>query len=206
MKKCYKKFSTRTQEYSALLISAHQVKANKAYVRSLNERSAITDIAFLRFFVAWEAFLEESMILYATGSVSTSGSIIKRLIIPQSQQHAHEIAINGSRFIEWSAVDAVRRLAKLFFDQSAPYDVVLSSIVSVVEDSKIIRNSIAHISATTSHKLDILASRILQKPVKEITTYELLMSNTPINQPIETTVYEYYSSQIEIAAELIARA
>ena len=71
-------------------------------------------------------------------------------------------------------------------------------------DMKSIRNSAAHLSSTTSSKLDGLASRILSTPVTNYTAYKLLFSIDPRVTLYPTTVLERYLTLLDVAAEEIA--
>ena len=140
------------------------------------------------------------------GIKSTSGSIINRRFAPQDLEHAYQILSGSSPFIDWSLPSNTSRLAGIAFDGNDPFSTVIPSLSRTLEDSKIIRNSIAHISTSTAKKLESLANRVLRKPSAGINPYEFLLSDITdaLGNPI--TVFESYTSQIDIGAELIARA
>lgn len=71
-------------------------------------------------------------------------------------------------------------------------------------DMKSIRNSAAHISSTTTSKLDGVASRILGLTASNYSAYRLLFSNDPIIAATPKTVLERYIEILDVAAEQIA--
>lgn len=195
-------FRDAVTSVNGLIASAHKVDATGARLWTLDETKFITESAFLKMFIAWESFLEGSFILYLTGNASIAGTILTKYANPIDEDHAHKILIGVMKYVDWSKPDVVRRFAKLYFDSGEPYETVLSSTQSDLVDLSIIRNSSAHISHTTSNKLDALATRKLGHPVTGATVYDLILATDPLHPG--ATILGNYQSILDAAAYLIA--
>ena len=190
----------RRKDISVQLVNkAHREDSRGRYILSAEQRRAITEYAFLRLFIAWEAFIEESFLKYSVGVASCRGNIVIRILNPQSEEHAYSIIRGGKAFIEWSNVDIIRPAAKLIFHDGGPFETPLSSILQSINEAKTIRNSIAHISRTTQPKLEHLALTKLGIVRNGITPYEVVYKSTASG-----IVFTDYASTFEAAATDIA--
>jgi hypothetical protein len=187
-----------------LIASAHATDAAGNNLWATDEIIFITESAFLKMFISWESFLERSFVLYLTGNLSTSGNPVVKYANPVDEEHAHKILIGIMKYVDWSTPDTVKKFANLYFDSGEPYESAISSIHSDLLDLKTIRNSVAHISTTTTRNLDSLATRKLSRPTSGITVYDLILSIDP-NSP-GNTILKSYQDNLDSAAEIIARA
>ena len=80
----------------------------------------VTEMAFLRIFVAWESFLEESFIRYAVGAASPSGYAPNTLIHPKSIGHALELVLSLRDYVPWNSVSEVVGRSALYFEGGEP--------------------------------------------------------------------------------------
>lgn len=91
---------------------------------TLYHRDMVTEVAFLQAFLAWEAFLEQSFVLYLWGKKSPKGMAVKcryygsprtrklteELLVPEDRPYANwanaqKVANRAGRFfLEWRAV------------------------------------------------------------------------------------------------------
>lgn len=123
---------------------------------------SLTELAFLRAFLAWEAFLEESFILYLAGANPPRGRPPRRFAFPPNQQTAMEWVVpEGSRYASWTNAALVIRRSERYFHTGNPFAPVLKSNQSVLEDARILRNAIAHDSISTRQKFETLVRRHL---------------------------------------------
>jgi hypothetical protein len=163
----------------------------------------IVEAALLRTFVAWETFLESSFVQYMMGEVTASGRMIPCYASPPSLEHAMRMLIGTLTFVDWSAPDKVRKLAKLYFPGGDPFETVISSVTSDIYDLKSIRNASAHTSSTTQRALDGLASRKLQTPVANISVTDFVLTVDPTS-PVGGTILQNYVTVLDAAATRIA--
>lgn len=84
----YQSAVTRAQH---LITSAHLPSSGGAYVWGADERTIITESAFLRIFIAWESLLEKCFIHYLMGRSSISGRNFTRYVNPRDEDHANLI-------------------------------------------------------------------------------------------------------------------
>ena len=188
-----------------VVASTHAIDASGQLVLPLDQRAFITQSAFLKSFIAWEAFLERSFLLFMTGKISTTGKRISSYVSPIDSDHANRIAIGTQKYVDWSNSEIVRKLANLYFSGGEPYESVLAGIHSELLDLKTIRNATAHISSTTGRALDALATRKLQRSCSGISAYELIVSVIP-GSTLGQTVLATYQSHLDAAANAIASA
>ncbi|MDQ5985900.1 MAG: hypothetical protein CSYNP_01617 [Syntrophus sp. SKADARSKE-3] len=189
--------------YNGFISRAFTQDSSRNYILTEQERSFVVDSAFLRIFISWETFLESAFISYLIGESSTSGRVAIKYASPQDAQHACEMLIGTQKYVDWANPEIVRRLSRLYFDNGDPIYQVLSSIQSDLFDIRTIRNAAAHLSFTTGHQLDALASRKLRRPHTSITVGDLILSLDP-NRTDGTTILANYLSLLDAAAFEIA--
>lgn len=189
---------------NGLIATAHATNAVGASLWTIDETIFITESAFLKMFISWESFLEKSFVLYLTGNLSMDGNAIVKYANPISEAHAHKILIGVMKYVDWSNPEIIKKFANLYFDSGKPYETAISSIQGDLSDLKTIRNSVAHISTTTTRNLDILATRKLSRPTSRISVYDLILSLDPISTG--NTIIKTYQDNLDAAAEIIARA
>lgn len=158
--------------------------------------------AFLKMFIYWETFIEESFSKYLTGELSTSGTKVNCYVSPKDRQHALTILIGTQKYVDWANHEIVKRLANLYFDDRNPFTSNISSISSELSDLKTVRNAAAHLSSTTRHQLDALSTRVLSKNVTNTDVATFMMELHPKDRT--KTVLLYYQNILDIAAENIA--
>ncbi len=181
-----------------LIADAHTTDASGQFLKPRDARSFVTEAAVLKIFIAWEKFLEQSFLEYLMGSPTTTGSFLTCYLKPVSLDHANLVLIGTQRYVDWGNPDIVIRLAKLYFDGGAPYQVAISAILTDLIDFRSIRNAAAHLSTSTSKQLDQLALRKLGRAVVGVSVYELVTAADP-RVPSKTVLQSYIDS-LEAAA------
>jgi hypothetical protein len=171
----------------------------------MDDRVIITEAAFLRIFMAWEAFLEKSFWHYMMGQPSLSGTVIHRFASPRDEDHANRLLIGIGRFVDWSTPDVVSKLAGLFLDKGDPFESVLSAIHSDLLDLKTVRNSAAHLTSSTSVQLDALASRRLGRSCSGTSVYDFILAPDPSSAK-GATILQSYMDLLDAACHRIAYA
>lgn len=183
---------------------AHLKYANGSYKISSNLREFISESAFLKMFISWETFVEKCFVDYLINEESILLRRPAKWVNPIDVKHAHEIIIGNQKHMDWSNPEKIRKISKIFFHQGYVFDTALGAINADLMDMKAIRNSAAHVSSTTTSKLDGLASRILGTPSSNFTAYRLLFSVDPRTNPTNQNVLTRYLNLLDIAAEEIA--
>lgn len=172
-----------------------------AYLYSEDVRLFISESSFLKIFISWESFLEDSFIKYLQGTPSINGVHPIKYASPTSIDHAQKIVIGTQKYVDWSNPEIVRKLASIFFDTGYVFNTHISSINAELMDLRTIRNAAAHLSSTTSQKLDSLSTRLLRRHCVNIKVGELIFE---INPDTNNTLLDDFLSLLDIAAENIA--
>lgn len=183
---------------------ANNKYANGTYKIARNLREFICESAFLRIFISWETFLENSFVDYLLNEPSVLNNRPAKWANPINKEHAQEIITGNQRFMDWSNPETIRKISQIFFHQGYVFNTTLSAINNDLMDLKAIRNSAAHMSSTTSGKLDGVSTRILNVQCENFTAYRLLFSIDPRTNPANRTVLSRYIQILDVAAEQIA--
>ena len=187
----------------SLIANAHGTHPGGAPVLPAIDQRQITAAAFLNMFIAWEAFLEDSLIEFMTGSSTTNGTVPTRYVVPPNSGAAQKLVILFRPHFDYANHDYFRILVNSYFANGYPYEPHISGLVSDLIDAKTIRNACAHISSSTMGRLETLALRILGQPHHGITVYQLLTTVDPRSAP--DTVFATFKSKLLVAAGLIAQ-
>lgn len=103
-------------------------------------------MAFLRVYLAWEVFLEDTFHRYLCG-YWTLGCIPPLRYPPEPTLDVADAAVRGTRdYISWADPQSVIRQSRRFFT-SGPHEVVLNSAIARIQAFNAIRNRIVHRSS-----------------------------------------------------------
>lgn len=196
-------FRVSVAEANSFIALAFQQDGNENYALPQNQRDFITDSAYLKFFIAWETFLESSFIKYMLGEPSILGNAIIRYVQPIDEQHANRLLIGTQKYVDWSNPEIVKKLCNLHFAPGNPFDTYISSMMGDLFDLKTIRNAAAHLNSTTRHQLDSLGSRKLKRPCNNLKVSDLILAVNPDSASNET-ILTTYLNKLDVSAEGIA--
>ena len=171
---------------------------------NLNRRDSLTELAFFRVFSAWEAFLEETFILYMLGQQSPKGRKIQRYGFPPNEDAAYEWVADGRDYAKWTP-EHVKPRAKRLFKDGKPFEGPLSSHHNLLYQVKTVRNAIAHDSANARQKFEALVRNELRTLPANTTPGSFLLAVKPRTTP-PITFLEFYFTEIKKIAELIVPA
>ena len=177
-------------------------------VISLQRRDSMTELALLKAFLAWESFLEESFVLYLVGQKPPRGRPPHRYAFPPTQSAANEWLLpeSGRRdYAEWANAEAVSNRAERFFRDGRPYTPVLKSNQNAFDEIRIIRNAIAHASASAHQKFEKVARLRLVPLPANLTVGGYLAMTVPGSSP-PISFLESYFSKLEFFARQIVPA
>ncbi len=163
----------------------------------------IAELAFLRVFIAWENFLEESFIRYAIGAESPAGYRPTRLVSPQNMRHVLHLISSGKDYVRWNSASEVIRRSEAYFSDGKPYKNVLQGATVDLDNMNTIRNRIAHKSVISKDKFNNFARRKIGHGIRGMTPGRFLlrlMSSTS-----QTAFFDYYVRIIETASRIIVR-
>lgn len=181
---------------------AYEHNANGNEIFDSSKKEFVITSAFLKMFIYWESFIEESFSKYLTGELSIDGTGVTCYISPNNREHALKILIGTQKYVDWANHEIVRRLAMLYLENGDPIASNIASISSELSDLKTVRNAAAHLSSTTRHQLDALSSRVLKRSITNTDVATFIMQLHPLDS--NKTVLQYYQNLLDIAAENIA--
>ena len=169
-----------------------------------HHKDMVTEMAFFRAFLAWEAFLEESFVLYVWGKGPPRGNPPRcRFASPATRKLAEELLIpEGRKYADWSSVQNVTRRAERFLENGEPYCPVLRLQQSKLEEIETVRNTIAHASAHSWKRFQELIRAKLATYPPNLTIGGFLAMTVPHSSPPES-FFERYLSYIRFAADEI---
>jgi hypothetical protein len=164
-------------------------------------RDSLTELAFFRVFSAWEAFLEETFILYLLGQQPPRGRKAYRYGFPPNEEAAYEWVADGRQYANWT-VDQVKSRSKRLFRNGHPFDPTLTSNHNLLHQLKTVRNAIAHESANARQKFETLVRNELATFPPNTTVGSFLLTTKPRTNP-PASFFEFYLDEIAKAAEQI---
>jgi len=174
---------------------------------SRNRRDQLIEMAFLRAFLAWEVFIEESFVLYLAGQAPPRGRAPRRFAFPPDFRTAGEWVIpEGRSYAGWTVPQHVSNRAERFFQEGRPFAPVLRSNQTALDESRIIRNAIAHNSTGARGKFEALARPKLGGILPPNLTVGAFLGTTIPGTAPPISFLEAYVGKIELAAGLIVRS
>ena len=197
-------FQASVGQCENLIANAHSDDANGQSILPKVDQQQITVSALLNMFIAWETFLESSVIELMTGSPTTCGNLPIRYVSPPTTQAAKSLLIGTRSYFDYGNHKNMIKMIRLLFEDGYPFEPHISAIHSDLDDLRTMRNSSAHTSSTTQTALDALAHRILAGPQGNMTLYRLLTAFDPRSCTGES-VLGTYKNKLTVTAELIAR-
>ena len=172
---------------------------------STTQRDSMIELAFLRGFLAWESFLEESFILHMLGKRPRRGRAPVRYVLPPNRKLALELAASGLDYAKWENAAAVATRATRFFRNGRPYTEPLRGKQNTLNDAKTLRNAVAHRSEAARRKFEALARNELGGVLPpRLTVGGFLERTRPQSVPPESFL-EYYLGTLRLVAEEIVR-
>ncbi|RAR57652.1 hypothetical protein BCL93_11417 [Onishia taeanensis] len=195
-------FRSGVSEINSITQKAYDTDPSGNDIFSEDQKEFIVSSAFLKMFIFWESFVEDTFAKYLVGEVSTNGTYVNKFVTPNDRGHALKILIGTQKYVDWANHEIVKRLSKLYFEDGEPFSTNISSITTELADLKTIRNAAAHLSSTTQHQLDALASRVLGSQVSNTTVGQFIVQLHPTNT--SRTILQNYQDILDVAAENIA--
>jgi len=164
-------------------------------------RDALTELAFFRVFGAWEAFLEETFILYLRGQQAPRGRAVQRYGFPPSEDAAHEWVAEGHGYASWAS-DKVKVRAKRLFKNGRPFEPAFTSHHNLLNQLTTVRNAIAHNSAHARDRFEALVRNELGTLPPNTTPGSFLLTLKPRSSP-PVSFMEFYFEEIKKVADQI---
>jgi hypothetical protein len=196
-------FNASVAQCDSLIANAHQVDAAGSPLLPILDQQQITVAAFLNMFIAWESFLESSLMELMTGTPTIGGAAPNRYVRPVDLTAARKLIVWVGRYFDYANHQNLIKAVTMYFERGYPYEPHLSAIYSDLDDLRTMRNASAHISSTTQIALESLAVRIFGQPQPGISLYQFLTMVDP-RSPTGETIFSTYKNKLLVTAELIS--
>lgn len=168
-----------------------------AYVFSKRIYDALVEHCFMQIFLAWEKFLENSFIVYLNGQADLQGNLYVRYGIPSDNEHAYNMIKGTKNYPDWTNINDVRYLAKIYFENGGPY-CIIENIPVEFDDIKNIRNRISHVSEKSKKAFErVLLKTIIQTTNVNVADFLMMFKNTT------NTYFSYYMDFLKGYVEAI---
>lgn len=164
-------------------------------------RDSIVELAFLRCFLAWERFLEDSFILYLLGKTPPRGRKPTRFALPPDTRTAQELVAGSRKYATWDEPQTMTR-AKLYFRGGRPYAGAIEPRQHLLRDARTIRNAIAHDSQSARRRFEELVRSKLGTLPSGTTVGRFLCTDEPGHVP-QRAFFELYVHGMKVVAREI---
>ncbi len=196
-------FQASIEQCDLLIADAHRIALSGASLFSQRSREQITTSGFLNMFIAWETFLESSILHFMAGTPTIRGNLPTRRVMPVDMEAANTLICHGKKYFDYTNHDLLRVIVTSYFEDGYPFEPHLTSIIQELSELKVIRNACAHTNNSTQIPLRNLAGRIAGRPVTDVTVYSTL-TMVDSRPGASGTAFETYKAKLLIAGELIA--
>lgn len=200
-------FSTRVRDFRRLASDAYtwSVPIPPATTPLINakRRNTLTELAFFRVFSAWEAFLEETFILYMLGQQAPRGrKKVHRYGFPPNEDAAYAWVAGENRYANWNP-DKVSGRAKRFFKDGGPFLAALTSQQNLLSQMKSVRNAIAHDSEDARKKFEAVVRNELGALPPNTTAGSFLLATKPKTAPPVSFLEFYFDELVKVARKIV---
>ena len=176
----------------------HYRRKGKCCSLSATMMDRLSEMAFLRLFIAWEEFLNASFEEYL---ITAPGKTAKPRIavLSSDRQCAKDVILGEKRqFVEWSDPAIVRQRAAIFFKGGEPFESALSIMLVHLNRMRTVRNRTVHHSDYAADKFHSMI-RELYGQARKMTPGGFLRDTPPAplippGQPTaNTSVFELFA-------------
>ena len=152
---------------------------------TLHRLEALYEMAFLRIFLSWESFLEESFLRYLCG-YNTKTGITPSLTGPSAKtlSDASLTLLDGAPFISWTRPNAIVTRCQKFVTSGSHENVILSSTARL-NDFADVRNRIAHRSTFARDAFEDATTRLAGRRYRGNSAGRFLRDAVPTSAPQE---------------------
>ena len=141
------------------------------------------EYAFLRVFLAWEYFLQETFVRFLCGYQHSSGQeTIRGGGYYRNLPDAENAVLNGRDYVLWHNPNAVVRRAQRFF-ATGQHEQVLSSNLMRLEHFAAVRHRIAHSQRHARDQFDVTTMALCAKRYRGSRPGRFLRENNPMTNP-----------------------
>jgi len=160
---------------------------------------SINELSFLKLFISWEHFLEQSFIRFMCKAKNSAGFPVETYVNPRDLEHALNMLKQKQRYVDWTVVNDVIKRAKLYFKDGEPFSTALGQVSAHLTEMKIIRNRIVHESKKANEDFRNLVRQKFGHFPRGMMPGKLLMSRFSGN----VTLLKQYETVVLTTAETL---
>lgn len=187
----YNVFESQYENYLEMVAASNELINNvEQNLYTVNMHFLMIEKIFMNIYMLWEKFLEDSFVLYMTGKSDMQGITYNRYACPVDKEYAYEILKGTKQYPDWTNLQEVITLAKLYFEFSGPYN-LLSSMPVEFNEMKTVRNKISHMSIQSERKFNNLV-------IQKTSNATIKSAGAFLNQFKENSItyFEYYTTTL----------
>jgi len=160
------------------------------------------EMAYLRIFILWESFLEESFLRYLCGYSTTVG--LANLINPPQKTLAAARAtlLGGRPYVSWSQPTSIEGLCRRFINNGL-HELVIKSNRARLEWFTWVRNRVAHGSAHSKSQFDIATMGLLGRRYPGASPGRFLRDWVFGVSPVERWIQSIATELKNLAAQIV---
>lgn len=199
----YNDFDTKFTKTEDVFINSNVLFHNAANYNNVvfgkDIYDSILEHCFMCVYLSWENFLEDAFILYLLNQADMQGNKYTRFACPQDEDHAYRLLKGTKQYPDWTSIETVNTLSRLFFENSGPFNLLLNSPVEFLQ-MKTIRNRISHVSKQSIKAFNTLTNT--QIATTNINAADFL---SKFKDQTTTTYYSHYAGFIKSYVEAICK-
>jgi hypothetical protein len=160
------------------------------------------EMAYLRIFILWESFLEESFLRYVCGYSTTIG--LASLINPPEKTLAAARAtmLGGRPYVSWSQPTSIEGLCRRFINNGI-HELVIKSNRARLDWFTSIRNRVAHGSAHSKSQFDIATMSLVGRRYPGASAGRLLRDWVLAISPLERWLQSIATELKNLASQIV---
>jgi hypothetical protein len=163
---------------------------------------ALYEMAYLRIFILWESFLEESFLRYLCGYSTTVGPA-GLISSPYKTLTAARTAMLGGRdYVSWSQPTRVEGLCRRFMVNGL-HELIVQSNQARLEWFALVRNRIAHGSAYSKNQFDRATMGLVGRRYSGASAGRLLRDWILSVSPVERWIQSRATELKNLAAQVV---
>ncbi len=159
---------------------------------------SISELVFLRVFLAWEIYCEELFLLYLLGGKTRNNKIVKRYVNPRDRSHAYDLTKGLKQYPDWTNLSDITQISNLYFHNGQPFS-KLKTFSNSFDELRTLRNAIAHRSKNSEEKFKSLVRKEMGFLPARCSVGSFLLSKKTNGM----SYLSHYTNILESAAELI---
>lgn len=162
----------------------------------------MVELAFLKSFLAWERFLEESFVLYLLGKRAPRGRKPHRFAVPPDTRAARDLISGNRPYAKWDGGATLER-ANVFFRGGRPYTTAIEPRRHLLHEAQTIRNAIAHESQRARQQFETLVRTKLGTLPPKATVGIFLTTAVPGSVPAQSFLEYYLYGMESVACQIV---